>query len=355
MPERVPYRRTFVRLLAFLRPYRRSLVLSIALAGVSQASAIGLVAVTQRVIDDAVRPRDTSLLWMYVGVILALGLVRAISMAGRRFISGRQSLGVEFDIRNRLYAHLLRLSFRFYDRHQTGQLMSRATVDVQTVRFFLGYGLIFFFQHVVTILGVTAVMLFLEWKLALVALAFTPALIVLAYRYSHVAPPILRDVQQKMADVATVAEENIVGVHVVKAFAQEAQEERKFERASESVFGQSVQANRQRAVYVPLLAFVPLMAQGAILLLGGWMVVHGSLSVGDFFRFNLFVTMLIMPLRMLGMWIGQAQRATASGERIFEVLDEEVDIDDRRDAPELSAGPGLIRFENVVFGYGGDD
>src|SRR5215217_9224020 len=177
MPERVPYRRTFVRLLAFLRPYRRSLVLSIALAGVSQASAIGLVAVTQRVIDDAVRPRDTSLLCMYVGVILAVGLVRAVSMAGRRFISGRQSLGVEFDIRNRLYAHLLRLSFRFYDRHQTGQLMSRATVDVQTVRFFLGYGLIFFFQHVLTIVGVVAVMYVVNWRLALAATAITPAIV----------------------------------------------------------------------------------------------------------------------------------------------------------------------------------
>jgi ABC-type multidrug transport system fused ATPase/permease subunit len=275
-------------------------------------------------------------------------------MVGRRFISGRQALGVEFDLRNALYAHLLRLSFRFFDSHQTGQLMSRATVDLQTVRFFLGYGLIFFFQHVITIVGVTVVMLFLEWKLALVSLAFTPLIVALAYRYSHVAHPILRDVQQKMADVATVAEENIVGVHVVKAFAQEEQEERKFRRASESVFGQSVHANRQRAIYVPMLAFVPLLAQGAILLIGGWMVVHGSLSVGDFFRFNLFVTMMVLPLRMLGMWVGQAQRATASGERIFEVLDEEVEIDERREAHELPVGPGRIRFENVVFGYGGE-
>jgi len=351
MPERVPYRRTFVRLLAFLRPYRRSLVLSIALAGVSQASAIGLVAVTQRVIDDAVRPRDTSLLWMYVGVILALGLVRAVSMAGRRFISGRQSLGVEFDIRNRLYAHLLRLSFRFYDRHQTGQLMSRATVDVQTVRFFLGYGLIFFFSHVLTIIGVIGIMLWTDWRLALVALAVTPVLVGLGWRYSTVSHPILRDVQQRMADVATVAEENIVGVHVVKAFAQEPHEQAKFGRRAEAVFQQSVHANRQRALYVPLLAFVPLLAQAAVLLAGGWMVARGQLTAGQFFAFNLYVTMLIMPLRMLGMWIGQAQRATASGERIFELLDETEDIVERPDAQPLPAGPGEIRLEHITFGY----
>ena len=354
MPERVPYRRTFVRLLTFLRPYRWSLAVSVLLAVGSQAAAVGLIWVTGAVIDQAIHPHDEHMLWVFIAVVAALGLARALFMVGRRFISGRQALGVEFDLRNALYAHLLRLSFRFFDSHQTGQLMSRATVDLQTVRFFLGYGLIFFFQHVITIVGVTAVMLFLEWKLALVSLAFTPLIVALAYRYSHVAHPILRDVQQKMADVATVAEENIVGVHVVKAFAQEEQEERKFRRASESVFGQSVHANRQRAIYVPMLAFVPLLAQGAILLIGGWMVVHGSLSVGDFFRFNLFVTMMVLPLRMLGMWVGQAQRATASGERIFEVLDEEVEIDERREAHELRAGPGRIRFENVVFGYGGE-
>jgi ABC-type multidrug transport system fused ATPase/permease subunit len=348
----IPYRRTFVRLLGFLRPYRWSLAVSVVLAVASQGTAIALVWVTKDVIDEAIRPRDERMLWIFIGVVAALGTARAGLMMGRRFISGRQALGVEFDLRNALYAHLLRLSFRFYDRHQTGQLMSRATVDLQTVRFFLGYGLIFFFQHILTIVGVTVVMLVLEWRLALVALAFTPALVALAYRYSHVSHPILRDVQQKMADVATVAEENIVGVHVVKAFAREAQEQRKFERASESVFGQSVLANRQRALYVPLLAFVPLLAQGAVLLLGGWMVVHASLTVGQFFAFNLFVTMLIMPLRMLGMWIGQAQRATASGERIFEVLDEEIEIGEPGNAVELPPGPGRILFESVAFAYG---
>lgn len=354
MDEHVPYRRTFVRLLTFLRPYRWSLAASVVLAVASQGTAIALVWATGAVVDEAIRPRDERMLWIFIGVVVALGTARALLMMGRRFISGRQALGVEFDLRNGLYSHLLRLSFRFYDRHQTGQLMSRATVDLQTVRFFLGYGLIFFFQHVLTIVGVTAVVLWMEWRLALATLVFTPVLVVLAYRYSQVSHPVLREVQQKMADVATVAEENIVGVHVVKAFAQEPQEQRKFERASESVFGQSILANRQRAIYVPLLSFVPLLAQAAVLLLGGWMVVNGTLSVGRFFAFNLYVTMLIMPLRMLGMWIGQAQRATASGERIFEILDEEVEIGDRPGAPELPAGEGKVRFEGVGFAYGGE-
>jgi ATP-binding cassette subfamily B protein len=272
-------------------------------------------------------------------------------MAGRRLISGRQALGVEFDLRNSLYAKLLRLSFGFYDRHQTGQLMSRATVDLQSVRFFLGYGLIFFFQHVLTLVSATLVMFVVNWRLALVAAAITPVIIVIAYRYSTVSHPVLRDVQQKMADVATVAEESIVGVHVVKAFAQERTEEEKFRRRSEEVFTRSMDANRQRARYVPLLSFLPLLAQAAVLLYGGRMVISGDLGFQEFFFFNVLVLMLVWPLRMLGMWIGQAQRATASGERIFEIMDEPERITARPNAVELPPGPGRVRFDRVSFSY----
>jgi ABC-type multidrug transport system fused ATPase/permease subunit len=346
-----PHLRIFGRLLGFLRPYRWSLVVSIVLAAASQAASLALIRVTQSVIDEGIRAHDQRMVWILVGIGVALGAAKALLLVGRRFISGRQALGVEFDMRNALYAHLLRLSFGFYDRHQTGQLMSRATVDLQGVRFFLGYGLIFFAQNLFTIVGATAIMFWTEWRLALVALAITPVLIALAYRYSSVSHPVLRDVQQKMADVATVAEENIVGVHVVKSFAQEEQEAQKFDGRSEAVFRRTIDANKQRSLYVPLLAFIPLLAQGAILLFGGWMVVHDQLTVGEFFAFNLYVSMLIMPLRMLGMWIGQSQRATASGERIFQVLDEPEEISDRRGAIDLPPGEGRVQFEGVTFGY----
>src|SRR5207248_5954030 len=247
-------------------------------------------------------------LWLSVWAIVGLGAARAVLMSGRRLISGKQALAVEMDMRQGLYAHLVRLSFGFYDRHQTGQLMSRATVDLQGVRFFLGYGLIFFFQNALTVLSVTAVLFVFEWKLALIALAITPVLVVLAYRYSRVSHPTLREVQQKLADVATVAEENIVGVHVVKAFAQEPAEEQKFRARSEAVFGKTIEANRQRATYVPLISFVPLLAQAGVLLAGARMVVHHELSPGRFTAFNLLLAMLVTPLRSLGMWIGQAQR-----------------------------------------------
>jgi ABC-type multidrug transport system fused ATPase/permease subunit len=348
----VPYRATFVRLLGFLRPYRVGLAASIVLAVGSQAAQIALVWLTGRnVIDGALIHHDRHRLWLTVGEIVALGFARAVFMLGRRLLSGKQALDVEMDMRSHLYARLVRLSYGFYDRHQTGQLMSRATVDLQGVRFFLGYGLIFFFQNVLTVVSVTVVLFFFQWELALIALAITPPLVVLAYRYSHIAHPTLRDVQQRLADVATVAEENIVGVHVVKAFAQEPAEENKFEYRSELVFDQTLKVNRQRATYVPLISFVPLLAQAFVLLIGARMVARGDLTPGSFSAIFLYLGMLVTPLRSLGMWIGQAQRATASGERIFQVIDEPEEIADRPGATPLGPGPGRVRFEHVSFEY----
>jgi ABC-type multidrug transport system fused ATPase/permease subunit len=347
----VPYRRTFVRLLGFLKPYKVSLVISIVLACGSQAAQIALVWVVGGVINKAIVPHDTERLSVYIWTIVGLGVLKAGLMVGRRLISGRQALGVELDMRNALYARLVRLSFRFYDTHQTGQLMSRATVDLQGVRFFLGYGLIFFFQNILTVLSVTVVLFFVQWELALIALAIIPVLTILAYRYSHVSHPTLRDVQQKLADVTTVAEESIVGVHVVKAFAQEPAEEAKFRRRSEAVFAQTIRANRQRAFYVPLISFVPMLAQAGVLLVGATMVQHDTLSIGAFVSFNLYLGMLVLPLRSLGMWIGQSQRATASGERIFQVMDEPEEVADRPHAIELPPGPGDVRIEGVSFQY----
>ncbi|MGI8606975.1 MAG: ABC transporter ATP-binding protein [Gaiellaceae bacterium] len=346
-----PYLRTFGRLLGFLRPYRWSLIVSVVLAVGSQAAGLAIPWLTGKVIDDGIRANDTRTLVILVSLIAIAGLVRALMLVGRRFIAGRQALGVEFDIRNALYAHLLRLSWGFYDRHQTGQLMSRATVDLQQVRFFLGYGLIFFGQHILTIVATTAILFVLDWEIALIALAITPALIAIAYVYSRSSHPILREVQQRMADMTTVAEENIVGVNVIKAFAQEPREEEKFAGRNEAVFAESVRATRQRAFYVPLLSFLPLLAQAAVLLVGGHRVIDGELQVGEFIALNVYVLLLVMPLRMLGMWIGTSQRAIASGERIFEVLDEAEDVTNRPDAKPLPPGEGHVRFEGVTFGY----
>ena len=256
------------------------------------------------------------------------------------------------DLRSALYAKLVRLSFGYFDRHQTGQLMSRATVDLQGVRFFLGYGLIFFFQHVFTVVGVGVLVFVISWKLALIALAVSPVMVAIAYRYSNVSHPVLRDVQQKMADVATVAEENVVGVHVVKAFAQEQAEQDKFERRSEALFDQSVRANRQRAFYVPMLSFLPMLGQAAVLLAGGRMVVARLALARQFRR--------VQPLPLAAdLPAAHARHVDRRGPARDGVGRAHLPGDRRgrgdprrcRARVELPAGPGHVRFEHVTFGY----
>src|SRR6266699_327521 len=167
------YRTTFVRLLGFLRPYKLSMIVSVALAIGTQAAALVAILLTRSVIGVLRHHQLHRLPWL-IGFVVALGLARALMMAGRRLIAGKQALYVEMDMRTAMYAKLVRLSFGFYDRHQTGQLMSRATVDLQGVRFFLGYGLVFFFQNLFTLAGVAIVVSLLSWELALVVLGIAP-------------------------------------------------------------------------------------------------------------------------------------------------------------------------------------
>jgi ABC-type multidrug transport system fused ATPase/permease subunit len=343
---------TVRRLFGFLRPYRGQVIVSTLLAIGSQAAVLTIPYLTGRAID-ATRPghRDRSALMLDAGLIVAAGALQGVLMFWRRFLAGRLSLSVEYDLRNAMYRHLQRLSFGFYDRHQTGQLMSRATVDLQSVRFFLGYGLIFFSQNVITVVIVVAALVAIDWQLALIALAISPAMMVAAYRYSRISHPVLKDVQQRIADVTTHAEENIVGVRVVKAFAQEERESGRFAALAQRVFDQAIRAARIQARYVPMLQSLPNLAIAAVLLVGGYGVIHGTLTLGSFFAVNGYLLLLVVPLRSVGMWVGQYQRAMASGERIFEVLDVDRDIVERPEAGPLPDGPGHIRLEGVEFGY----
>jgi len=191
--------------------------------------------------------------------------------------------------------------------------------------------------------------------LSLVAVAVTPLIVWTALRYSRRSHPILTQAQQALADVTTQAEESVVGVRVVKAFGQEDRETARFRDHSERVFAVNIRANALRALYVPLLAFVPGLAVAAVLAVGGWMVIEGQVTLGDFVRFNLLLGMLVLPLRALGMWVGQAQRAVASGVRVLELLDLESEIVDAPHARALpDDGGGAIRFEGVRFGYDPD-
>jgi ABC-type multidrug transport system fused ATPase/permease subunit len=345
---------TFRRLLGFAAAHRRLLVWSIVLALTAQAFALAIPSLTGRAIDEAIRPHDRSNLWLWVWLIIGAGLISGALMVARRLIAGRLSLNVEFDLRQSLYTHLQGMSFGFYDKHQTGQLLSRATSDVSAVRMFLGYGLVFITQYAASLVAASVLLVITSWQLALITFVLLPPIAIVATRYSRRSHPVLRDIQQRIADVTTQAEESIVGVRVVKAFAQEDAEGVRFAGRNERVFERELDSARIQARYSPLLDLLPQLAFAVIILVGGLLVIDGHLTLGGFITYNLYLAILIWPLRMIGMWIGQYQRAVASGERIFQILDERSEVTDPPAPVELPPGGGDLRFEAVTFGYDAD-
>jgi ATP-binding cassette subfamily B protein len=302
---------------------------------------------------NAIRGHHHRTLLLLAGAILLAGLVRLVFSVLRRLVAGRISLAVEVDLRETLYGQLQRLELGFFDRQQTGQLMSRATVDLQSVRFFLGYGLIFIAQSVVTILLAAVAMFILQPSLAAISLAPVPFVVLIAYRYGHRSRPAMQEAQQRIAELTADTEENVSGVRVVKAFAQERRQRQRFSGTVQRVFEQQLVAIRIQAFYNPMISFLPNLGLAAILLFGGREVIHGQLSVGAFTAFYAYLLMLISPMQTLGYMLGAAQRATASGARIFEVLDREPRIVSPPDAQPMPAGPGQITLRDVGLTFEG--
>ena len=345
--------RTFWRLLGFLRPYRGGVLVSFALAAAAMGSGVLIPYLVGRTIDE-IRGGSVDL-WLLAGAVAAAGLLRLAFSVSRRLVAGQVSLGVEYDLRNRMYEHLHSLELGFFDSQQTGQLMSRATVDLQSVRFFLGYGLIFILQSALTILIAAGVMLAVAPELALVALAPMPFVIWISFRYGRRNRPASQEVQQRIAELTAEAEENIGGVRVVKAFAQEERQLRRFRHTVKRVFDQSMVSTRLRAFYSPFIGFLPQLGLAAVLFVGGRQAIRGEISIGEFVAFYGYVLLLTSPMRMLGIALGMAQRAVASGQRVFELLDREPRLTAPPGAPPLPPGDGRVELRDVCFEYEGTE
>jgi ABC-type multidrug transport system fused ATPase/permease subunit len=343
---------TFRRLLGFLRPYRRAVVLSALLAACAMAMTAAIPWLTGRAIDE-MRQGDRSGLRLLALAVLAAGVLRIALTVARRLVAGRVSLGVELDLRERMYAHLQSLELAFFDRQQTGQLMSRATVDLQSVRFFLGYGLIFMLQSGLTILLAAAAMLATRPGLAAISLAPVPFVVFVAARYGRRSRPALQEVQQRIAELTADVEENVGGVRVVKAFAREARQLERFRRQVGRVFDQAMVSTRLQAFYNPFIGFLPQVGLALILFLGGRQVIRGELTVGQFSAFYAYLLMLLSPMRTLGISLGLAQRATAAGARLYQILDREPEVTSPPQAPPLPAGNGHVELRDVSIAYDG--
>ncbi|HEV7564005.1 MAG TPA: ABC transporter ATP-binding protein [Solirubrobacterales bacterium] len=337
--------------MGFLRPYRRQLWGSLVFAWAAMGMTVlipWLVGQAVNAIKDGNKPGLLPLALAIVGAsILRLGLTVV-----RRLVAGKVSLGVEFDLRQTFYAHLQKLDLGFFDSQQTGQLMSRATVDLSAIRFFLGYGLVFITQNLLTIVLASAVMIAINPLLALIALIPAPFVIWTASRYNRVSRPALQEVQQRIAELTAEAEENVSGIRIVKAFAREEYQLHRFQRAVGRVFDQSIYSTRLQAFFSPLIGLLPQLGIALVLLVGGREVINGNLSLGNFTAFYTYMVMLAGPMRMLGVAMGMAQRAIASGNRMFEIIDREPAIQSPPDAPALPDGGGAVALRGVSLSYG---
>ena len=355
---------TFYRLLGFLRPYKRSVIIAALLASGAMVMTVLVPRLTGWAVEavskgvDASKAHDAAAKSHYQHNLELLALAIAVAAVvrwglsyARRIVAGRVSLAIEFDLRKIVYGRLQALELAFFDRQQTGQLMSRATVDLSAVRFFLGYGLVFILQSALTIVLATIAMLLINPLLAVIAIVPAPFVIVISQRYGRQARPAVQETQQRIAELTANAEENITGVRVVKSFAREDEQLGRFRESVGRVFEQSMVATRLEAKFNPLIGFLPQLGLAAVLLVAGEAVIGDRLSLGSFTTFYLYLNMLITPMRTLGVTLGLAQRATASGARIFQLLDREPRLTAPTDAPPLPPGRGAIRFSDVSLAY----
>jgi len=347
---------TLRRIVGLMGPYRRRVAVAFALGVAMLAITSFIPLVIRTIIDDGLTRRVPGVLGREIALLVVLALVRWVAAGLRRNISGRVGTDVEYDLRNRLARHLLALEAAYHDRAPTGQLLARATSDVRSLRYFISWGLVFMVLNLVTFAIAAVQMWLLSPRLCLVVLALAPPLVYGALRYNRRLHRVYWQVQQEIGELTTVVEEATAGVRVVKAFGREEQQAQRLEVEASSILDQNLEAARLRAFYNPLLAILPQLSLAAILWYGGRLTAEGQITLGTLVAFNSYLLLLAWPLQGLGMLFGFAQRAAASAERVFEVLDQPPAIADRPGAtalPALSQDRGArVTFEGVSFRYG---
>jgi ATP-binding cassette subfamily B protein len=309
--------------------------------------------VLARAIDDGIVGGDRGFLLQAAGLIVGLTLLQGVFTFLRSYLVQALSEKVGFDLRNQLYAHLQTLPFAFYDAAQTGQLMSRATDDVNNIRAMLVMSMRPLVIAVGTFSAVTVILLRTDATLAAVALAPLPFLIAYSVRYGVAIRPLFLGVQQQFGAMTSALQENVAGTRVVRAFAQERAEAERFEAELDELFAQNLRASRRSAFAYPLTLLLSGLGLAAVLWLGGYRVLTGAMTVGTLVAFNRYATLQNEPVRWLGFVVGRIARAIASGERIFETLDTKPTVADRPGAVPLGDPVGTVVFEDVSFAFSG--
>ncbi|MFO7166861.1 MAG: ABC transporter ATP-binding protein [Chloroflexota bacterium] len=304
------------------------------------------------IIDQGIAAGSVPVLVWASLALVGVALVRGVFTFTQGFWSEKASQGVAYDLRNNLFAKLQSLSFSYHDRAQTGQLMTRITSDVEQVRTFISMGLLQMFSATALLVGSITALVLMNWQLALITVLTVPAMTVIISYFMRIMRPLFSQIQARLAALNTVLQENIAGARVVQAFAREPHEWQRYSAANQELLEVNVRTVRGMANAFPLVFLIANLGTLAVIWYGGYQVIGGTLSIGELVAFNTYLSLLTMPLMMIGMIAAQLTRAAVSAERIFEVLDAEIEVRDRPGSVPLPPISGRVVFENVSFGYG---
>lgn len=292
-------------------------------------------------------------LWWAIALILLFALARGLFSFAQTYMGESASQSVAFDFRNELFAKIQRLSFSYHDRNRTGQLMVRATDDVEKVRMFLGLGLLLAVSAVLLLVSALALLLWTNWRLMLWIAPVLPLALIMFMIFGSVTQPLFARVQAKLSALNTILQETLQGIKVVKAFAREPHEIARFDRSAAVLMDEQIHVARIMSFLFPAVFLVAMLGQVAVLYFGGRQIILGQLSVGEWQKFSLYLIYVFFPLGQLGFIITQMSQAAASAKRIFEIIDAPNEVTDKPGARPLPPVQGHVRFDNVSFRYFG--
>lgn len=308
-----------------------------------------------RAIDDGIRPGNSNVLLAIVGGLVGVALARGLFTFLQGYLAERTSQGVAYDLRNALFERIRRLSFSYYDRVQTGQLVTRLTNDVEQIRTFTGSGVVQLGNAAVMLVGTTFLLFYLNWRLAFVALAIIPPIIFVLVRFVQKIRPLFGQVQQILGRLNTVLQEDLSGVRVIRAFAREDYETERYRNVNDELLNKNLETVKTFSNNFPVIFFLSSLGTLGIVLFGGLQVIGGSLSIGELVAFNSYLAFLLQPILTIGFLSASISRAGASSLRVFEVLDTEVEVRDKPDAIPLPPIHCRVEFEGVGFRYPGGE
>jgi ATP-binding cassette subfamily B protein len=292
-----------------------------------------------------------SLLYTAVWTIVAFAVMRAAFSFIQAYMAENTSQGIAFDFRNELFSKIQRLSFSYYDRNQTGQLMIRATDDVEKVRLFIAQGLIMTVQSLLLLVGALTILAITNWQLMLVVLPILPVAMVVFIVFGALGMPLFGEMQIRLSRLNTVLQENLAGIKVIKSFVREPHEQKRFNEATDRQFEQGIKVARMFTFLFPLIFLIAQIGQASLLYFAGGQILNETLTLGEYQKFSLYVIFVFFPLMQLGFIITLLAQASASADRIFEILDAKSDIVEKAGAVDLPHIKGKVEFKDVTFRY----